>query len=856
VIGLVIVSHSARLAAGVVELAAQMGGQDLRIATAAGLDQPGGPLGTDAALVARAVEQVWSDDGVLVLMDLGSAVLSAELALDLLPEDRRPRVLLTEAPLVEGAVAAAVAAGLGEPLHVVAAEARGGLAAKTAHLAPGDAATAAGPRAVTDRSPAGQTLTLDLRLIVRNPLGLHARPAAALVRTAAGFEAEVTVADATIGRGPVSARSLNAVATLGVRSGHEIVVRASGPQADEALAAIERLAEERFGDPAGLPQGGPAPAVTPATATAAAPVAAVGPDASAAPPPGTVLRGSPASPGIAVGRARRLRPADVEVPAGPAEDPAADWAALEGAIAATAADIRRTRASAAVRAGEYEAGIFDAHVLLVRDEELLGPAHEGVFKRGLNAARSWADATAAAAAQWERLDDPYLRARAADVRSVGDQVLRQLLVKPARDVMAGEGIVIAADLTPAQTTALDRSLVRGIACASGGPTSHSAILARSLGIPAVYGLGDLLLNVPEGTLLALDGAAGSVAVAPGAGEVRALEDRQAERDRQEAAAREGARRPAATRDGVAVHVAANVAAPADIAAALAAGADGVGLLRTEFLFLEADHLPDEDEQERAYRAAVEALGGRPLTLRTLDAGADKQLPTPAIPREDNPFLGVRGVRLSLRHPELLLEQLRAALRAAAGHPLRLMFPMVATVSELLRARAVLDEARRSLPAADRAVPGRVEVGIMVEVPAAALLAEAFVPHVDFFSLGTNDLAQYTMAADRGNADVAPLADALHPAVLRLIETTASAGARGGKAVALCGEVAGDPLAVPLLLGLGVRELSMAPAMIADVKQAVRATDLPRARGLGRAALAAASAAEVRSLCAEALGRRA
>jgi len=332
--------------------------------------------------------------------------------------------------------------------------------------------------------------------------------------------------------------------------------------------------------------------------------------------------------------------------------------------------------------------------------------------------------------------------------------------------------------------------------------------------------------------------------------VRTAEQRRRKRAQEETAAQAHAHLPAMTRDGVPVRVAANVVGLADVGAAVSAGADGVGLLRTEFLFLEADHLPSEDEQELAYRAAAVALEGRPLVLRTLDLGADK--PLPYLPREEerNPFLGLRGLRLSLRHPDLLAAQLRAALRVAADHDVRVMFPMVATVDELRRAREALDGAREALVAERVAVPERVPVGIMVEVPAAALLAEAFVPYVDFFSLGTNDLAQYTLAAERGNAEVATLADALHPAVLRLVERTVNAAAAGGLGVAVCGEVAGDPMAIPLLLGLGITELSMSPARIALAKEAVRTTALARARSLAGQALKAASAAEVRRLFSE------
>ena len=883
-VGLVLVCHSAKLAEGVAELAAEMGGERLRIGVAGGLDQPGSPLGTDAVRVARAIEEVWSQDGVLVLMDLGSAVLSAELALDLLAEERRDHIVLTEAPLVEGAVAAAVAAGLGDSLGKVAEEARGALAAKAAHLAPVEAPQAApapapaaqapptapaqAPPTAPAQAPPGPTL----RLTVENAAGLHARPAAMLVRTAAGFDADVTVANITAGRGPASARSLNAVATLGVRHGDEILVRASGPQAEEALAAICRLADADFGEPReARPQAG-------AGARAARPLpveAGAAPLFGPPPAPGSVLRGLPASPGIVIGEARQLGAAPVTAPDGASQDREADRAALEQALIATAGDIRRAQATVAGRANDYDAAIFDAHLLFLEDVALLDPAREGITRDGKNAARAWADAVAGAAAAWEALDDPYLRARSADLRSVGDQVLRHLL-EPSADLGPGAasletggtslaagaarrdadaasraagaaGIVVAPDLTPAEAAGLDPARVLGVACAFGGPTSHGAILARSLGIPAVVGAGRALLGVAEGTILALDGEAGTVTIDPPAAAVRALKDRRAGRARDEAEAQARAHLPAVTRDGKLVHVAANVAGPEDVGAAVAAGADGVGLLRTELLFLEADHLPTEDEQEKAYRAVAEGLGGRPLTLRTLDVGADKQLPYLLLEREQNPNLGLRGIRLGLRHPELLLTQLRAALRVAAGHTVRVMFPMVATVDEVRRAREVLAEARASLTGEGIGVPEGLEVGIMVEVPSAALLAGAFAQHVDFFSLGTNDLAQYVLAADRGNAAVAALADALHPAVLRLIDRVARAAAQGGRNVAVCGELAGDHLAIPLLLGLGIAELSMSAARIPGAKQIVRATDLAAARRLAEEALAAASAAEVRRL---------
>jgi multiphosphoryl transfer protein len=864
VIGLVIVCHSAKLAEGVAELAAQMGGEGLRIGVAGGLDLPGNPLGTDAVRVARSIDEVWSEDGVLVLMDLGSALLSAEMALDLQPEERRQRILLTEAPLVEGAVAAAVAAGLGDSLEKVAEEARGALTAKAGHLAPPVAqappdVAAGAAQASPGVAPSGSTeaeFEGTVRLVVLNEQGLHMRPAALLVRTAAGFDADVRISNATRSLGPVSAHSLNAVATLGVRWGDSVVLHASGPQAQEALAAIRQLADGGFGEPAGVRS-----ATTPSAADSRPrPTAGRAFPAVPRPAAGSVLRGLPASPGIAIGAARRFGVAPPQVPDGLSRDRDADWAALQRALSATGDDIHRAESTVAARTGERDAAIFAAHLLFLEDEALLVPARAAIIEGGNNAARAWADAVSAAAAAWEALDDPYQRARAIDLRSVGDQVLRHLVGSPAdADAETAEPspdaayIVVATALTPTDIVSLDLSLVRGVACAFDSPTSHAAILANSLGVPTVVGAGRTLLGVHEGTTLVLDGETGTVTVDPPSAVVRAAENRRAWRANEETVARARAAQPAITRDGLTIHVAANVAGPADVPEAVAAGADGVGILRTEFLFLRADHLPSEDEQERVYRSVAEGLGGRPLTIRTLDVGADKQLPYLPLEREQNPFLGLRGIRLCIRYPELIDGQLRAALRVAADHPVRIMFPMVTTVDEVRQARELLERTRETLAADGVAVPECLEVGIMVEVPATALLAEAFVPHVDFFSLGTNDLAQYVLAAERGNADVAALADALHPAVLRLIDLTARAAAAGSRAVAVCGELAGDPAAVPVLLGLGVTELSLAPARIPAVKQLVRATDISAAQRLAADALAAESAAEVRRLVRSAAG---
>jgi multiphosphoryl transfer protein len=830
-VGLVIVSHSAKLAEGVVELAREMGGEEVAIEAAGGMADPPGAMGTDAELVMGAIDRAASGDGVLVLMDLGSALMSAEMAVEMGGGDER--VVLAAAPLVEGAVAAAAAARGGLGLDEVAGEARGALRAKAEQLGEGGEPAAG---AVDAGTVAGEGD--ELRVVVGNRLGLHARPAARFVGAAASADATVEVSNATTGRGPVSARSLTALATLGVRQGHEIVVRASGPEAKRALAAIQALADDNFGD-----EDGPAAAGSPDAPPA--PVRA----AAAQPAAGEALRGLPVAPGVAIGPAQRLRAPEPAVSDDPAGDPADERAALNAARDAARADIRAARAAVAGAAGESEAAIFDAHLLLVDDEALLAPAHRAIDEGGRNAAQAWRAAVEEAAGAYRAAADEYLRERAADVLDVGRRVLGHLAgTGAAAPTLAEAGVLVAEDLTPGQTAALDRGLVRGIATARGSATSHAAILARAFGIPAVVGLGPALLEAADGTALVLDGDAGTVTVDPDRDALAAAE-RRAEEERHAAAERrERAAAPAHTADGRRIEVAANLGAVAEAAGAVAEGAEGVGLLRTEFLFLGREDAPGEDEQHAALAAVAEALAGRPLVIRTLDVGADKPLPFLAQDPEANPFLGRRGIRLALAEPAVFRAQLRAILRVAAEHEnVKVMFPMVAALDELRAAKAMLDAERAAL-----GLDPPLEVGIMVEVPAVAVAAERFAREADFFSIGTNDLAQYALAAERGNEHVAALATGPVPALLALIDAVVRGAEAHGRWVGVCGELAGDPLAAALLVGLGVTELSMAPPRIPAVKEALRGLDAGAATAAARDAIGADDADGARALAADLL----
>jgi phosphocarrier protein FPr len=833
-VGLVLVSHSAQLAEGAADLARAMAGEEVRIVAAGGMAPPETALGTDAVRVAAAIEEAWSERGVLVLMDLGSALLSAEMALELLPEEHRKRVLLSAAPLVEGAVAAAVASRLGEPIERVASEATSSLDAKRAQVG-GPSEASAAPA----DEPGPVLPGVETRIAVDIPLGLHARPAARLIRATAGLNAQVLAGNATTGSAMVTARSLNALAGLQVREGHELLVTASGPDAQKAIDALRALAARRFDEPAVTRDGPPATAPAPPTARPLPP---------ALPPTGLEgeLRGVPASAGIAIGTLQFLEEADLTASDAEAGDPAKELQALELAVTAARRDLEQLRDQTRTRAGSYEAEIVDADLLFLEDPELLEPTRAAITDRRLTAARAWSEVSLRLGESWERLEDPTMRLRAADLAGVSRRVLHRLLGRPA-PVLRRRGILVARDLAPTDTAALDPARVMGIATAGGGPTSHSAILARALGIPAVVGLGDALLAMAPGQSALLDGGRGTLILDPAAALVRRARAQAREEQRRAAHAAAAAHQPAVTRDGVVIEVAANIGGAEEASRAVEAGADGVGLLRTEFLFMEAESLPGEEAQERIYSEIASRLGGRPLTIRTLDVGADKPLPYLRSVHEDNPALGLRGIRLGLAQPEVLIAQLRAVVATARRSPVRVMFPMVSSAGEVDAARALLTEAAGSEPLS-------LEVGVMVEIPSAALSAAQLAERVDFFSLGTNDLSQYTLAADRGNAEVATLADAFHPATLRLIAATVRAARARGRWVGVCGELAGQIEAVPLLIGLGVRELSVAVPAVARIKEAVRAADSGACVRLARRALRLADGSAVRGLISGASGR--
>ncbi|WP_122431050.1 phosphoenolpyruvate--protein phosphotransferase [Pseudomonas viridiflava] len=662
-----------------------------------------------------------------------------------------------------------------------------------------------------------------------NAHGLHARPAKILAQLAKEFDGEIRVRIVETGDTAVSAKSLSKLLSLGARRGQTLEFIAEPTIASDALPALLAAVEQGLGE-----EVEPLPVVSETQTTPVA--AAVVAKPVNAPAAGSVLQAVPASPGIAMGPAHVQVLQAFEYPQ-QGESVAAERERLHKALAEVRHDIEnliQRSKSKAIRE------IFITHQEMLDDPELTSEV-ELRLNKDESAAAAWASVIEAAAVQQEQLQDALLAERAADLRDVGRRVLAQICGVETIAAPDEPYILVMDEVGPSDVARLDPAQVAGILTARGGATAHSAIVARALGIPALVGAGEEVLLLKPGTVLLLDCQRGRLTVAPDEATMqRAIQDRDAREQRlKEAAALR--MEPAVTRDGHAVEVFANIGDSTGTPAAVEQGAEGVGLLRTELLFMAHSQAPDEATQEAEYRRVLEDLGGRPLVVRTLDVGGDKPLPYWPIDKEENPFLGVRGIRLTLQRPDVMESQLRALLRAANSGPLRIMFPMVGTVEEWRQARDMTQRLREEIPVSD------LQLGIMIEVPSAALIAPVLAREVDFFSIGTNDLTQYTMAIDRGHPTLSAQADGLHPSVLQLIDMTVRAAHANGKWVGVCGELAADPLAVPVLVGLGVDELSVSARSIGEVKACVRELTLSSARQLAQNALTVGSAAEVRAL---------
>ncbi|WP_371930889.1 phosphoenolpyruvate--protein phosphotransferase [Oceanimonas sp. CHS3-5] len=678
-------------------------------------------------------------------------------------------------------------------------------------------------RALSRGPDADSTLAANQRVVtVRNHQGLHARPGAMLVQIAKQFEADIRVRNLDGDGHEVNAKSLMKLIGLGVRPGHQLLFTADGSDAGRALEQLETAVHQGLGeDMAPLAcESGSLHAVHDIAAN-------------------SEVRGVGAAPGIAIGPVYVETPLRFDYP-----DTACDAGAEEGRLNAALARADEELADTAAAATEPQArDILTMHRELLSDPALLEGAVARLHRGASAPAAWWAEIDDAATAQ-AASPNAMLAERAADIRDIGRRVMAILCDTPLPSPPDTPYVWVAEDVGPSEVVNMNAERVLGLVTAGGGPSSHSAILARTLGIPALVAMGGAVMGLKTGTKVILNGDAGTLHVDPEAA-VLAQATAQQQQERQLAEVAWAHReQPAVTTDGHRLEVGANLGNTANTAAAVEAGAEGVGLLRTEFVFMGRSRAPDLAQQVTEYRAAFSALDGRPLVARTLDVGGDKPLPYWPVPKEDNPFLGVRGIRLCRQQPELLETQLRALLTAAEDRPLRIMFPMVADWSEWRFARKMFDRVQAEVNAAN------VQVGIMVEVPSAALNASLFATEADFFSIGTNDLTQYTLAADRGNGELAALSDGLHPAVLKLMAMTVAAAHAHGKWVGVCGELGSDPQALPLLLGLGVDEVSVSPKRVPLVKARVRECNLAYCKTLAERALEARDAQAVRALIGE------
>ncbi|CAN7514021.1 phosphoenolpyruvate--protein phosphotransferase [Trinickia sp. LjRoot230] len=661
--------------------------------------------------------------------------------------------------------------------------------------------------------------------------GLHARPAARAREAARGLDARVELRH---GARHASVDSVVGLMGLGAGEGATVEVRGVGADAARAVDAVVReLLREVHGE---LEE-------TPARVASPAPRQPV--RAAGVPLDPNTLAGVCAAPGIAVGTLVRWDDAQIEPPELPSGTPAAESRLLDRALAAVDAQLNTTVRDASRRGAVGEAGIFAVHRVLLEDPTLIDTARD-LISLGKSAGFAWREAIRAQIGVLANVEDLLLAERAADLRDIEKRVLHELGYRRQNArALPAEAVLAATEFTPSDLSSLDRTRVVALVMAGGGATSHAAIIARQLGIPALVAVGDALHAIPEETQVVVDASAGRIEFAP-----TALDVERARHERQRlAGVREANRRvsqeAATTTDGRAIEVAANIATLDDARTAVDNGADAVGLLRTELLFIHREKAPNAQEHRASYQSIVDALEGRTAIIRTLDVGADKEVPYLTLPPEVNPALGLRGVRLAQLRPDLLDDQLRGLIDVTPHGTVRILLPMVTDANELMLLRQHIDELAR---AAGRTAP--IEVGVMIEVPSAALLADQLARHADFLSIGTNDLTQYTLAMDRCQPDLAALADGLHPAVLRLIEATTRGAAKHGKWVGVCGALAGDPVATPLLVGLGVTELSVDPGTVPDIKARVRRLDYQLCRQRALDALELESAQAVRAVSRE------
>jgi phosphocarrier protein FPr len=807
-VGLVLVSHSRRLAEANVDLIKRTVAPDIPIAAAGGIGEDRSELGTDALDIQEAILKVRSADGVLVLMDMGSAILSAETAKELVSMEMDDPLVLCSAPLVEGSIAAAVQIQIGSGLTEVTNAAQQGLAPKQDQLA--DAAPPPPLPVIAEVVPGSGK---DLEVTIRNEHGLHLRPAANLIKTLAPFKATVQIDNQSTKRGPIAAKSLVDLARLQVRQGDQVRFTVTGPDQEAAWSAINDLVQTNFGESGTGPESVPPPH----------------PADSAAGP-------FPVSAGIAIGRPVFLDQIEPTIPSYPVPDEGAvtdELRKLQGALHRAEREFARRYERLRPSLDPETLAILDAQRLILTDQTIANEVETRIRERHENAAQAWQAVLTGLAAEQAAVEDEYLRARAADFREIRSLTLNELLENAGKITLPTDGanaILVCDELTPSLADTISSTAIEGVLQLHGGPTSHGAILARALRLPSIGGAARSAEQIRRAASIAFDGEKGTLWIDPSPEERTTIETaRKAGRAAFETALSHS-QEPANTKDGLLVGIAANAGSREDIELAVRYGADSIGLFRSEFLFQRFEHQPSENEQLSAYHDALASIGSRVVTLRLLDIGGDKPLSFLTAAHEANPFLGVRGIRLLFQNPEFFRSHLRAVLRLSADYQIRILVPMVTERSELVQLKKLCRELHEELVKEKLPHQWPAPIGAMIETPAAAILADQLAAECDFLSFGTNDLTQYVLCAERGNPALNMYSDALHPAVLRICQPAIDASRARKISVSVCGEIASDQEAVPVLLGLGLRELSVTAASVPNIKALVRQLDVSQIAG--------------------------
>ncbi len=794
-VSLVIVSHSRPLATAVADLVKSLTTDTLPVAVAGGVGENYAELGTDATDIMEAIESVYSDDGVLVLVDMGSAILSTELALEFLDETQVQNIKITAAPVIEGAVAAAVQMQLNAPLESVYAEAMAGLLPKQTHLnevtdTPPQSSEADNKIGIAQLAQSQQAKRRDF--VIQNPHGLHARPAATLAQAVAPFSCQIGVQNISKQSDVVDMRSVLSLSCLQLLKGETMAVFALGEDAEQALDAIADLHNNHYGE-------------------------SFNEDASVAEPTEqqqviSLCEGYALAPAFILNE----QPFNIEKRAITAVSAECDK--LQHAIQTTISSLRRQ----AKALSSVEAEILTTHAMLLDDALLFDNSAAIIREAQCAADYAWYGVIQRVAKDYQQMENVYFQQRASDILDIGRQVLAQLGVDTRQRIEVSEPVILfLPELSPSQAAELDPTNIKGVVTARGGKTSHAAIIARSLGIPAVSGFTELA-KLKQGDFCMVDGYQAAVYCNPDAALIATYQEKYATWQAKRQQLQQLAQQPARTKDGVSVSVLANIGSLQEAQAVANSGADGVGLLRTEFLFLDNADAPDEETQYQQLREILTAVG-KPVTIRTFDIGGDK--PVPYVNQaEKNPFLGVRGVRLYSQLPELFESHIRAILRAAAGQQAKIMFPMIASLEDFSKTKQRVETIHEQLTEQGIAHQWPIPIGMMVETPAAALLADEFSQLADFFSIGTNDLTQYLMAADRGDVALAGYNNPLSKPVLDMVQRVIDAAEKPPIPVGLCGDPGTLQQALPTLIHLGLRAISLSLSSIPEAKQIIANVD--------------------------------